>query len=58
MHWRYTAIPADAATALEQRLEVSPILAELLLRVNNITGGYSFYFSIAGIARHAQQGER
>ena len=30
----------------------------LLLRVNNITGGYSFYFSIAGIARHAQQGER
>jgi formylglycine-generating enzyme required for sulfatase activity len=40
------------------KLDLKPGENRLLLRVNNIGGGYSFYFSIAGIARHRQQGER
>jgi formylglycine-generating enzyme required for sulfatase activity len=50
-----TFSPASGGTV---KLDLKPGENRLLLRVNNITGGYSFYFSIAGIARHRQQGER
>jgi len=50
-----TFSPASGGTL---KLDLKPGENRLLLRVNNITGGYSFYFSIAGLARHRQQGER